>query len=123
MLLFTILAGLLLLRPGMSEWISLQWDLWRLSGYPDGAVYAKLRHIRNGDTTAKLIGLLGTPTVHENLVMPGADDAKRFPSGAQSGDVFLEFCCVQPGQIWLQTRDGKVINYDPEQFRSLLQYK
>ncbi len=51
------------------------------------------------------------------------ENPARYPEGVEDDDSFLEFCCVQPGSIWLQFRDGKLVNYDVANFRDLLDYK
>jgi hypothetical protein len=99
----------------------------RYSEYPDGKTFAKLLHIKNGDSVEKTSSLLGTPTIHTDMIelMRGfiAEGRDKYPEGIEAGDVFLEFCCVQPGAVWLQARNGKLVNYDAENFRHLLDYK
>jgi|GEM_PF-5963737 len=121
-LLFGFTISVLLLYQGNLEQITLDWDQWRYANYPDGKTYAKLLHIRNGDSISKLTALFGTPVIHSGIAMPFTR-SEDYPDGVQRDDVFLEFCCVQPGSIWLQTREGKLVNYNPERFRNLLDYK
>ncbi|MBS0205772.1 MAG: hypothetical protein JSS49_22960 [Planctomycetes bacterium] len=94
---------------------------------PDEKVFARLFQLHNGDSIEKVSSLLGAPTIHADMVNVMRDfmakSPGKFPEGVETGDVYLEFCCVQAGGIWLQARNGKLVNYDPEKFREMLDYR
>jgi hypothetical protein len=105
----------------------LLWDIHRYSSVAhDGKTFAKLLHLKNGDPISKIKTVLAPLTI---TVLEGGSDAfasadrDRYPAGILRDDVFLEICCVQPGYIYLQLREGKLINHSAENYRDLLTYK
>jgi hypothetical protein len=109
----------------------LERDVLRYSRYGhDGRIYAKLLHLQNGDSLASVAALLGNP--HEDY-QPNPSELVHVyrkvmnekpahdPGGVEDDDSFLEFSCVSLGGIWLQFRDDKLVNHDPEKFRHLVE--
>ncbi|MBA4031886.1 MAG: hypothetical protein C0478_13490 [Planctomyces sp.] len=113
---------------GGPEQMSLSWDLWKYSVEgADGKTFARLLHLKNGDSMNRVNQLLGHVTINRDVTgsfqIAAERDPARYPDGVRVDDFFLEFCCVQPGSLFFQMRDGKLINFHPDHYRDLLSYK
>lgn len=94
---------------------------------PDAKVFAELLKLKNGDSVDRVYGMFPSATVNTDVVgiyqLDAAKNPARYPDGVRADDVFLECCCVQPGFVYLQVRNGRLINYSPDNYRDILDYR
>lgn len=94
---------------------------------PDAKVFAELLKLKNGDSVDRVYVIFPSATVNTDVVgsyqLEAAKNPARYPDGVRADDVFLECCCVQPGFVYLQVRNRRLINYSPDNFRDLLDYR
>ncbi len=100
----------------------------RLSGllyrytHSGNCLYSALYHgVRNGDTTEEIENFLGPGRAadSEKLIKVTKKMAQRNPAGwthgVEDGDTFLGFP-LPNGELFLQFRNGTLINFDPNDF-------
>lgn len=90
---------------------------YRLTGDQESLYKVMHKYIRSGDSVAKVESLLGSGNRdHPAELVAFAQSMSRrlpqsYPDGVQTGDVFIGW-----SGMWLQFRDGRLINHVPEEF-------
>jgi len=99
----------------------------------DARMYGKLLRLANGDSLESVKLSLGSPMddflekreeyrveavkVYRDFM---TKNPARYPEGVEDRDTFEEFCCVSEGMIWLQFRDGRLVNFNAANYRDLI---
>ena len=78
--------------------------------------------VHSGDTLARVTELLGpgVPASREHYDRRASHHSKFpefYPVGIQDTDTLLLYPCREWTTIWLQFRDGKLVNHTPEVYR------
>jgi len=86
------------------------------------SLYWTLYHgVRNGDTTEEIENLLGSGRKADSakIIRVTKKMAQKYPAGyphsVEDSDTFLGFL-LPGGELFLQFRDGELINFDPNDF-------
>jgi len=90
------------------------------------SLFATLHNeIRAGDSIQRVETLLGKRQIsrsHERLLIMARNKAqlspRKHPSGVRNDDEFVGFCYGNTAAIFLQFREGRLINFDPEGFEA-----
>jgi hypothetical protein len=93
------------------------------------SLYAIFRGLRPGDTMAKVTGLLGPGTEPQDRARHLAATRRiatkvpeGYPAGVEDTDVFLGYAYEEGMTMYLQFRDGKLVNHRPEACREVQKY-
>ena len=92
--------------------------------HKDGqSLYAVMHDsVRRGDSVEKVQGLLGTGQNDEGrkaleaTKRMAAKNPSGWPDGVRDDDRVIGYPCDESTTLWLQFRNGRLINHDPDDF-------